>query len=293
MQLYNTALVPSALDGRDRKRRIGTQNGRSTLKLNHPPIVEALIELDVEPTDTESTWPSEATKFLEDIQGELPELEGRIAQRLEFVNVDTTTGVPEKVKGEQVLERVRAFDKERSRCVQGGANSFVFNLTRKGADYPGFEALLDGALRYYAYYAARFRPKYVRKAVLRYLDLITLPVTGKRGIQLDDYFNFGVKVPDDKQWAFNGFAAHVSVSLRARTGENDHLVLRLENRPFDARDGKAQILLSWHWVADGVKTAEIRVIETRLRKLHDEASTFFRSAVTNKLWETFGPDKGE
>lgn len=263
------------------------------MKLNHSPIVEALIELDVEPTDTESTWPSEATKFLEDIQGELPEREGLYAQRLELVNVNTTTGVPEKVKGEQILERVRAFDKERSRCVQAGVNSFVFNLPRKGADYPGFEALLDGALRYYTRYAARFRPKYVRKAVLRYLDLITLPVTGKRGIRLEDYFDFGVKVPDDEQWAFNGFAAHVSVPLSARTGENDHLVLRLESRSFDTRDGKAQILLSWQWVADGIKAAETCVIEKRLRTLHDEASALFRSAFTDKLWKTFGPDKRE
>lgn len=261
------------------------------MKLRRPPIIEAWIEFHLEAPDNEQTWPDEKDAFLQEVEPEFALQEAVLKDQVQLVGRDPSTLRPKEIKGRTELLRVRAFDPERTRCVQAGEGLFVYNLPKRGADYPGFDVLLTQALDYFETYSKCFRPQYVRTAALDYVDLVIIPDEGARRLNLDDYFNLGVRVPSDEGWPLRRIRMEVSIPLTPNGPGSDVLTVQFASEPRARESDDFRFRLHWHAICQDLRTLEREVLEKRLRDLHEAASGLFKDAMTSKLWAMFEPQE--
>ena len=258
------------------------------MKLRRPPIVEAWIEFHLHAAEEEETWPAQIPVFFENVQGEFPRPEYAVAERV-TIEERHPTGLPKKISGEQSVRGAKAYCEDRTRCVQIEEDALVLNLARQGQDYPGFDVLVDQALRLLAQYCTSFRPQFVREVALHYVDLVRIPRSGAPSLKPDDYFNIGVRVPRNGQWPLSGFATQMLVPLEIQSASPSHLAVRIESEPLDARSEEFRLRVDWHAMCHGVDTLDASVLESRLRSLRDTAWRFFKQSVTPLLWNMFEP----
>lgn len=265
----------------------------SNLKLNNPPIVEAWIEFHMEAAQDQHVWPSQLESFLPKLGEEFPKSEREfLATEVVEVGKRDPSGVPLEISGETRLERVKAFDASRTRCVQVGENLLVFNLTRKGAEYPGFPLLLKEGLRHLAAYDECMHPQYVREAALHYVDVIEIPFESSGIVRAHEYLNLRVTTPEGENWPIMKSATQVSIDISGRTEHPDHLVVGLQTDSDAAHPDRLKVRINWHAVCREVGTLDPNILAERLRGVRAVIRQFFQKAVTDKLWETFEPMNG-
>ena len=216
------------------------------MKLRRPPIIEAWIEFHVEAPDNEQTWPDETDAFLCEVEPEFAMQEAVLKDQVQLVGRDPSTLRPNEIKGKTELLRVRAFDPERTRCLQAGEGIFVYNLSKKGADYPGFDVLLTQALGYLDTYSRRFRPQYVRSAALHYVDLVIIPDDGTGRLSLDDYFNLALRVPRDADWPLGDIRVAIAVPLNPKEPRSDVVTVQFASEPRAHKSGEFRFRFHWH-----------------------------------------------
>lgn len=261
--------------------------------LSKPPIVEAWLEFHVEGPDTNGTWPTECQAFLSDVAEQFPVSEGIYEDRVELLDRDAATQKPKVIRGSTTLQAVRAFDENRTRCVQAGQRLFVFNLQRSGTDYPGFSVLLKESFTWLAKYISCFRPHSVTAVALHYVDLIPIPGRLEDGLPLDEYFTVGVSVPDKDRWPLSAMIARITVPLSIDSSPSSLLHLQMSGEPYSDDDKEFRFLLHWHAASRELDTLDPSILKTRLEELHSSAIEKFQDVVTPKLWDMFEPTSGE
>ena len=263
------------------------------MKLRNPPIVEAWIEFHLEASAQETTWKGQAIdEFFALLIPEFSSRENIFFQRL-TIEKQTPAGLPVEGKIEGKLNRVRAFDSERRRCVQVGENVLVFNAIRHDSDYMGFTRMCGEAMRRLDQYSRIFRPQFVRAAALHYMDVVKLPFNQAEPLKLEEHFTLGVQLPQQPQLPLNRLRLEVSIPIGADSSQGDQLALAFGTEPPEAGTNEYRFRLDWHATCAKVDTLDEEVLKRRLQAVHGFTVDFFRRCFTKKTWSLFGPEKEE
>ncbi len=256
------------------------------MKLQKPPIVENWIEFHFQGSDTQSELSQDAVEgFFSRIRDDFPDCDAIIEEQFR-VEKRRPTGVPEKINVQRRPARVRAFDKDKHRCVQVAPNVLVVNLTTRGTEYPGFPDLVDRAFEHLVQYREHFQPDSVREVALHYTDLVKLPWDGKDKIKLEEWFELGPRLPDP-EWDYSSFEMNISIPLSDEAGSADYVDLVFRSESSDAERHEFRFRMDWHGVARDVDTMEETILRMRLEGLRTEIGKMFRQCFTECAWSLF------
>jgi uncharacterized protein (TIGR04255 family) len=174
--------------------------GKNNREFKNPPVIEAWIEFEIDLTEENAPWDKETS--LAFIRTSFPDFTETEFRGLAEVKVDLKSmqWTPSKL----IFDRVRAFTKEKDRCIQAGRNVLVSNQIKKDG-WPRFEERRDQALNALAKYMAFRQLNRLRTLALHYRDIVQIPKGSTDMIQLDDYFTICPKVPEDKFGSLSHF----------------------------------------------------------------------------------------
>ncbi len=166
----------------------------SIKKYKNPPVVEAWIDFRFEYGEETSEWNE---KIAVDFVNSFEQFNQEEHLALVKKEIKVSEHGPVFSESAPVLQRIKAFNKTKDRCLQIEQSLLVYNMLRKkDVEWPGFPVLLEEALPFCQKYIDTFHPTSV-KTVLHYRDHIVIPfVEGK--IEPRDYFEIYPEVPEDK-----------------------------------------------------------------------------------------------
>jgi uncharacterized protein (TIGR04255 family) len=254
------------------------------LKLANPPIVEVGIGFQFEPDPEKQPWDLPvAVPFVELFKDSMPYLE---VVKNEEIRIEKRSpqGVPEVISGKSSLDHVRAHDEEERQWLEAGNDRMAYRLLRGGKEYPGFESVLEKALEILGRYVQHFRPTAVRRAILNYLDIVKVPAPAGEAIELEDYFQLGVKLPEDPFGPIGEFATQFI--LPATPGADRlHLAFMTEHK---REHGNLGFQMRWQSICDGIGTLDGDVLRHRLTSAHEHLAKCFRACFTSRGLGLFG-----
>lgn len=167
-------------------------------KLEHPPIIEAIIDIDCDmPPEFEVGAKIEQAQEL--FGSDYPILKKRYSHSGE---VEGKVGESPELKfAESHLQALLLQKKDRKQLVQIRQNGFSFNRL---APYTSLDNYFPEIERTWALFSERFSPLLVRRIGLRYINRIFLPLE-KGTLDLDYYLKVGPKLPQSSSLQFSGF----------------------------------------------------------------------------------------
>ena len=160
------------------------------MELAHPPIVEAVLDIDCDlaPTFDLATVSTAATAAFAS-HYPVAKLQYREQIFLE-PQLDTVTRVNAGARG---INALQYFQKDEQQLVQVRALGYSFNRL---APYVTLDSYLPEIQRTWSIYVKVAAPVAIRRVTLRYINRILLPFNA-RPIDLDDYFRTGPRLPSD------------------------------------------------------------------------------------------------
>jgi len=254
------------------------------VEFKKPPIVEAWIEFKVGLADESLGWDeSTAKEFINKHFADFTEQE---VFGLAEVKIDSKTG---KVSPTRMLfERIRAFTKDRDRCVQAGRNLLVFNQIRQGeGEWPGYQRLQDGASDALQKYFSFRSLSTLVSASLHYRDIVAIPKREDDKIRLEDYFTVYPHLPNGSFGGMSGFRVIMQLPETCKGG---HMTLSVQSLPaFGPSEDKGRFAMDWH-VCSNQGIHDIDSALTWLAQAHSDLSSAFESAFTQKGLYLFEPE---
>ena len=186
------------------------------LNFSHPPIVEAVLDIDCDqpPGRPLEQIESAARDCYSD---RYPQVRSQIVQEHQF---EIKGGEPPVMSARSALAAFQFLQADEKQLVQIRALGFSFNRL---APYTGFDELLAEVERTWRLYVKIASPVQVRVIRLRYINRILLPLTDGR-VDLDEYLKVGPKLPDEERLAFGGFL-NQQVAIEKGTGHQAVTVL--------------------------------------------------------------------
>lgn len=259
--------------------------GIVSLDLTNPPVVEVGIDFHFNPDPEKRPWDLPVAKpFLEKFEDSLPFLE---IVRSEEISIEKRSpqGIPEAISGKISLDRVRAHDEDEQNWLEVGNDWMGYRLHRGTKMYPGFDSVLDQSLEFSKQYIQHFKPTAIRRAVLTYVDLIKIPREEGKGLELDDYFQLGIKIPDDPFGPLGGFAIRF---VLPPTPKSDRLELI-----FATEHGKdnsnLRFQMRWQSVCDRIDSLDDDEVRNRLVATNQHLVKCFFACFTEKGLDLFKP----
>lgn len=253
------------------------------MKFKKPPILEAWIEFKVGLTDESVGWDESTAK--EFINKHFADFKQQEFFGLAEVKIDSKT-----LKVSQTgmfFERVRAFTKDRERCVQAGRNLLVFNQIRQGEEeWPGYERLQDGASDALQKYLSFRGLSTLVSVSVHYRDIVAIP-KGKDGkIKLEDYFAVYPHLPNGSFGAMSWFRVVMQLPEACKGG---NMTLSIQSLPaFGPSEDKGRFAMDWH-VCSNQGIYDIDSALKWLVEAHSDISTAFERAFTQKGLCLFEP----
>jgi len=169
----------------------------SSQKLNKPPIVEAVLDIncDLPPTmDIKLLEEPARERFM----GQYPEFRTRHVWEHEFqaraVEI-AQTNTRRDFQGYMFLQE------DGKQLVQVRGQGYSFNRL---APYTTLDDYLLEVERTWRLYAELLQPVQVTTIQLRYINKINLPLMGDK-VELDEYLKLGPRLPDEERLNFKGF----------------------------------------------------------------------------------------
>lgn len=250
----------------------------STIELAHPPIVEAVfdIECDLPPTQDLNNLERPALEVFRD---NYPTMQKQFVQQYE---VRAAAGTPPDFSaqtGRPTISALQFLREDKKQLVQVRTQGFSFNRL---APYAGFEAYSDEIERRWEQYRTIATPVQVTAIKLRYINRLLIP-TAEGHVQLEEYLKVAPKVPGEQELTLTGFVQQYSAVDR-RTGHGVNVVLT----PQRLDHGKLPIILDvavsadqkgepndWNWIIATIQS---------LRELKND---IFRRSLTEKCLMLF------
>jgi uncharacterized protein (TIGR04255 family) len=254
------------------------------LELGNPPVVEVGIEFQFDPDPEKRPWGLRtAEPFLEQFKNSLPIIECVQAEEI-TIEKRNPQGLPEKISGKISLDHVRAHDNEEKHWLEVGNDRMAYRLVRGESHYPGFEIVLEKALEMLKSYIEHFRPIAVHRMVLSYLDIINIEVEQGSGLELDDYFLLGVKLPENTYGPLNAFKIQVAFP---ESRDNDRMQLEYSTEPSD--NVKLRFSMYWRIICANVTSLDTEELRHRLAIANNDMKKCFFACFTPKGLELFDP----
>ena len=259
------------------------------MKLDNAPVTQTWIEFTFTPSPQKREWSQAAAhEFMRNYHESFKRYESIFEETVHIEEVSPSQ-TPRLVKRESVLDRIRARDEESIRWLQLADDRLVLNVMRGKTGSPDYRSLREDALAKLEDYVAFFRPAGLEQTELHYVDVIEIPRPSDDRLDLDAYFNLGVRLPD----AF-GPAQHflLHVSLRP-PAEEDNVEVRFQSEPPEPDSATYRFRVDWHAVCANVGALDRGVIGDRLNRAHDRLFEYFKASMTPKAWELFQPSEAE
>jgi uncharacterized protein (TIGR04255 family) len=254
------------------------------LELGNPPVVEVGVEFLFNPDPEKKPWDlGIAEAFLDQFQQFMPHIEYLQAEEIR-IDKRNPQGLPEKISGKISLDQVRAHDDEGRHWLQVGNDQMGYRLLRRESNYPGFQAVLEKAFDMLGLYIQHFRPSSVSRMILTYFDIINIATQAGEGIELNDYFMLGVKLPENVFGPLGSFAMQVDFP---ETLPSDRLRLLFASGPNE--DGKLRFNMRWHTLCSNVDSLDIEDLRHRLATANEHVEKCFFACFTERGLELFSP----
>jgi uncharacterized protein (TIGR04255 family) len=252
------------------------------VRLANPPVVEVGINFHFDPDPEKKLWDLPvAMPFVEQFKESLPHVE---IVRAEEIRIEKRSpqGLPEKLTGHISLDQVRAHDEGEQRWLEVGDDRMAYRLLHGSEAYPGFDVVLERAIEILGQYIQHFRPTAVRRAILSYVDIIKIP---GQSIELDDYFQLQVNLPEDPFGPLGGFAIHF---ILPQTPGSDGLQLMFTTEP-KREDGSLHFRMQWQSLCEGIYSLDNADLRHRLTAAHEHLVKCFLACFTAKGLDLFNP----
>jgi uncharacterized protein (TIGR04255 family) len=255
------------------------------LRLANPPVVEVGIDFRFDPDPERPPWDLPvAMPFLDRFRDTFPSIE--IIQSEEIrIEKRSPQGLPTSLSGKISLDHVRANDQEERRRVEVGNDRMAFRVFRGGAEYPGFDAVLQEALRLLTEYIEHFRPTAVRRAILTYSDIVRIPMGPGEGVELNDYFRLQVKLPEDPFGPLGAFSVRLALP---RSPYADALQVFFGTEP-KVEEGVVRFRIRWQSSCEEVNSLDQNDLSHRLAVAHEHLVKCFLACFTERGLELFNP----
>jgi len=191
---------------------MGTLVNESPLKLDAPPIVEAVvdIECDMPPGQVIDSLEGQAR---ERFRAGYPKIQKVFLQEHK---VDLKSGQQPSVSISKAVRTLQFMHNDEKQIVQLRTEGYSFNRL---APYRTLDDYLPEVESTWASFRELAGPVQIKFVRLRYINRIMIPIA-KEGVELDDYFKVGPRLPDGAGLTFVGFLNQ----HRAREPETGHLV---------------------------------------------------------------------
>lgn len=254
------------------------------MKFKKPPVVEAWIEFKIALSDESAGWDENAAK--EFIHKHFADFKQQEFFGLAEVKIDPKTR--RVLQTGMLFERIRAFTKDRDRCIQAGRNLLAFNQIRQGVgEWLGYEQLQDGAFDALQKYLD-FRGLSTLVGVsLHYLDIVAIPKGEDGKIKLEDYFTVYPHLPDGSFGAMSGFRIIMQLPETCKGG---NVTLSIQTLPsFDPSEDKGRFAMDWH-VSCNQGMYDINSVRKWLAEARNDLDGVFKSAFTQRGLDLFEPE---
>lgn len=222
-------------------------------RIPHPPVVEAIIDIDCEfsPGMCLASLEAPARDSLKD---RYPEVQKRLLQQFQIHQQGEST--PEHKLGESGLEALLFRSEDKRQLNQFRRTGYSFNRL---APYEGMEAYLPEIERTWKNFSAIAQPLRIRKIGLRTINRIAVPLDSNGILNLDAYLKTGPRLPEvgGRSLSFTGFlnqhkivdkgSGHqASIALAVEGKKEDRLILLLD---IDVVDSRSRETLDWSEIA--------------------------------------------
>ena len=257
------------------------------MPLHNPPVVEVGIEFQLDPAPEKQRWDLPvAMPFVERFKETMPHVEVVKSEKIR-IEKRSPQGVPIELRGEINLNQVRAHDEGERQWLEVGEDRVAYRLLRGGKEYPGFDVVLESTLSVLRQYNQHFRPMAVRRAILTYMDIVKIPRAPGEGIDLDDYFRLGVRLPDDPFGALGAFAIRF---VLPPSPYSDRLQLAFSTEP-GTEEESLRFRMRWQSLCDGINTLDEEELRNRLTAAQSHLVKCFLACFTERglaLFDTTG-----
>lgn len=247
-----------------------------TIKLDTPPIVEAVVDIDCDMPPGLSIESHEQA-FRDLLRSNYPKFR---KQMLHGFQLETSVGAPPKVSTTtDGLQAIQFLVEDEKQLVQIRTNGFSFN---KLAPYSSLDSYVGEIEKSWGVFCEVIKPLLVRQVQLRYINRLELPLVNGT-VDLDDFFRVGPKAPDEDRLGFMGFLnQHAMVEVA--TGSRVNTVLAAQ----PAEEGKLPIIFDI--TAQCARNVDIRAWEEILeiiQSLRDLKNVVFEKSLTKKCLDLY------
>ena len=259
------------------------------MRLDKPPVEEVGIDFQFDPSPEKQPWSLEvASPFLKQFEQTLPKWE--IAQ-VEEIRIEkrSAEGILQELSGRIRLDHVIVHDIDETRFLRVGDDTMSYRIGRCGNDYPGFKTLLKEALEKFREYISHFQPTGTRRARLRYVDAIDIPLSNDGSVNLEEYFQVGTNIPDEPFGPVGEFAVPCTFPS---TKNQDTLQLNFCNKLTPDKTS-ARFIMEWHSLCENIGSLSEEILTNSLKEAHDHMVECFRASFTKQRLSLFDFDPAE
>jgi len=248
---------------------------KDSLVLQHPPIVEAVLDIDCDlpPAFDLKAAEDAARRVLVD---RYPKFRVQILHehQVELQGDDEPT-----LSARRGIKALQFLTDDEKQVVQVRAQGFSFNRL---APYTTLDDYLPEIESTWASYGALAAPLQVRIVRLRYINRIPLPLKNRR-VGFADYFEVGSQLRKPNGLSFQGFLNQY-VAVEEESGNEVNIVLATQ--PADT--SHQPVILDITASRSGtLEVADWASIADRIRSLRRLKNLVFRSTVTGRCLKLF------
>lgn len=235
------------------------------LNLAHPPIVEAVVDVDCDmPPGQEFSALGKPARDV--FQGAYPKF------RTAFVQTHHIEKKGDQAPHLSVQHSIQAFQflqSDERQLTQVRSHGFSFNRL---APYTSLDDYLPHIEKAWNWFVSIASPVEIRSVRLRYINRILLPLKSQGGVELSDYLTIGPRLPDESRFALKGFLTQQS-AVESVTGNRINIILT--GQPME--NDKAPVILditaesevkgdpqNWPWLS--AKIQSLRVLKNDVFK---------------------------
>jgi hypothetical protein len=246
------------------------------LDLRHPPIVEAVLDIDCDLPPDQDLMALEAPAR-EAFKALYPKYDRQLLQEHRIEAKSDASATP--FSSRHTVQALRFHQEGGKQLVQVRALGYSFNRL---APYTALDDYLEEIERTWRIYVGLAKPSQVRLIRLRYINRILLPMTSE-GLLLDDYFKLGPSLPeDDKLELVSFFNQYTATEVATEFQVDVTLTVQQED------DRKLPIIFDNSVVSvDAAPPDDWAHLLDTIRGLRNLKNRVFKDTLTDKCLELF------
>lgn len=239
-----------------------TARNEPHLKLAHPPIVEAVLDVDCDMPPAFDLAALEQTAR-EALQDRYPKFR---PQFLEEHQIKQEADRSIQFSARRGLQAFQFLQEDEKQLVQVRMQGFSFNRL---VPYTSLDDYLPEIERAWGIFVKIASPVHIRAVRLRYINRILLPLTDG-GVELENYLKVGPRLPDEDRLRFAGFlnqytavemdtGLYVNVVLTSQPQESDKMPIIFDISVASAETAEPE---AWAWLL--AKIRSLRQLKNRI-----------------------------